>query len=201
MSPTPTLPLMSISVDDLTASLSSSHIGQEAIELAALQAQLAETLFGQSISQPSRERPVTRKSSLTQPCNTPIISSSFTWAHVAELHRQCASSQNVDKSLLDNRDEADDKQMVEASLMSSSPLPQPLLSSPSDTVLQFTSQPCCAIPESCSSHSASTDPFYISQSEAARNCNARSHTVSGLPCQQPASVMQELLPHRREIHS
>ena len=32
-----TLPTMSISVDDLVASMSSNHIGQEAMDLAALQ--------------------------------------------------------------------------------------------------------------------------------------------------------------------
>ena len=36
---------MSLSVDDLISSFSSSHIGQEATDLAQLQAQLAETLF------------------------------------------------------------------------------------------------------------------------------------------------------------
>jgi hypothetical protein len=37
LNPRSALPPMSISIDDLTSSLSSSHIDQEAIELAALQ--------------------------------------------------------------------------------------------------------------------------------------------------------------------
>ncbi|KAG1739885.1 uncharacterized protein EDB91DRAFT_1082259 [Suillus paluster] len=41
---------MSMSVDDLVASLNANHIGQEAIDLAALQAQLAQTLFAHQIS-------------------------------------------------------------------------------------------------------------------------------------------------------
>ncbi|KAI6105368.1 hypothetical protein F5141DRAFT_1216165 [Pisolithus sp. B1] len=44
---------MSISVDDLVASLSSNHIGQEALELAALQAQLAQTLLVHQFSSSS----------------------------------------------------------------------------------------------------------------------------------------------------
>lgn len=44
---------MSISVDDLVASLSSHHIGQEALELAALQAQLAQTLLAHQFSSSS----------------------------------------------------------------------------------------------------------------------------------------------------
>ncbi|KAF9246843.1 hypothetical protein BU15DRAFT_69704 [Melanogaster broomeanus] len=41
---------MSLSVDDLVASLSANHIGQEAMDLAALQAQLAQTLLAHQLS-------------------------------------------------------------------------------------------------------------------------------------------------------
>ncbi|KAJ7179501.1 hypothetical protein C8R46DRAFT_1345836 [Mycena filopes] len=41
---------MSLSMDDLCASLSSSHVGQEAMDLAALQVQLAQTLFCHSMA-------------------------------------------------------------------------------------------------------------------------------------------------------
>jgi hypothetical protein len=41
---------MSVSVDDLVASLSANHIGQEATDLAALQAQLAQTLLTHQLS-------------------------------------------------------------------------------------------------------------------------------------------------------
>ncbi|KAF8450926.1 hypothetical protein L210DRAFT_257981 [Boletus edulis BED1] len=49
--PSPPPPLiMSLSVDDLVASLSANHIGQEAIDLAALQAHLAQTLLTHQLS-------------------------------------------------------------------------------------------------------------------------------------------------------
>jgi hypothetical protein len=139
------------------------------------------------------------------------MSSSFTWAHVAELHRQFAASQNLDISVVDNTDEVDeDERMVEDLLVPSSPLStnrlssQVLLPSSSVTVPQFTSQPCCATTESSPSSFASTDPFYIAQSEAVRGCSTRSRSAFsqfGLPSQQSPFVMQEPFPFRHEIHS
>lgn len=170
---------------------------------------MAQTLFGQSISQPSSQQPATRKSSLTQPCNTPTMSSSFTWAHVTELHRQIAVSHNVDTSVLHSNDEVDeDERMVEDLLAQSSPLSTCRLTSQllpppaSVTISQYTSQSSCSTPESFSSSFTSTDPFYIAQCEAGRNC--RSHSVfsqSGLPSQQSSFVMSEPSPRRRETHS
>lgn len=57
---------MSFSVDDLVASLGASHIGQEAMDLAALQAQLAATLF------PARAAASHHHHHHHQPCTTPL---------------------------------------------------------------------------------------------------------------------------------
>ncbi|KAF9004778.1 hypothetical protein BDQ17DRAFT_1325570 [Cyathus striatus] len=76
----PLYPQMTISVDDLVSSLNSSHIGQEAMDLAALQAQLAQAFFNQFPSS-AAPTPIPRKRSThTQPCNTPTASSfSYHW--------------------------------------------------------------------------------------------------------------------------
>ena len=171
---------------------------------------MAQTLFSQSISQPSSQQPVTRKLSLTQPCNTPTMSSSFTWAHVADLHRQFAVSQNVDTPVLDGSDEVDkDERMVEDLLVPSSPLStnqltsQLLLPPAPVAISQYTSHPYYSTLDSPSSFT-STDPFYIAQSEAGRNCSTLSRsTISQLepPSQQSPFVISEPFPHRRETHS
>jgi hypothetical protein len=124
------------------------------------------------------------------------MSSSFTWAHVAELHRQFAVSQNIDTDDVD-----EDERMVEDLLVPSSPLSTNCLTSQLLLPSTAPTQPCCATPESIF---ASTDPFYIAQSEAARSCSTRSHSPFskfGLPSQQSPFVVQEPFPRRRDIHS
>ena len=68
---------MSLSVDDLVSSLSSSHIGQEAIELAALQEYLRQTGFGRPQADPSSSsmnmKTPRRRTSYAQLSNTPTV--------------------------------------------------------------------------------------------------------------------------------
>ncbi|KXN84128.1 hypothetical protein AN958_00398 [Leucoagaricus sp. SymC.cos] len=155
---------MSLSVDDLVSTLSSSHIGQEAIDLAALH--LAQTLFASSANARQIQRPN------TQTCNTPIArtpSTSFSFSHVP-------ARGSTDDNMMDSEDE----RMVEELLMPSSPVaaPQPFAA----TGAQFTGassaqRPMSPVPQSHlssyfpvssepspSSASAftSTDPFYLS---------------------------------------
>ncbi|KAN0097831.1 hypothetical protein V8E55_002277 [Tylopilus felleus] len=103
---------MSVSVDDLVASLSANHIGQEATDLAALQAQLAQTLLTQQLSlSPSPPHTsafvhgvsvnvVRRDPTSVQHCTTPTArtpsSASCTWPlptpdHTDHAHRRSFS--------------------------------------------------------------------------------------------------------------
>ncbi|KAF8164838.1 hypothetical protein B0H34DRAFT_214198 [Crassisporium funariophilum] len=118
---------MSFSVDDLVNSLSSSHIGQEATDLATLQAQLSQTLFGgpsvPSSSSSARQVP-SRGRQHTQPCNTPLArtpSSSFSGWNL-DTRRAPSSNRRAD-SYLDDMEE--DERMVEELLIPSSPLSTP----------------------------------------------------------------------------
>ncbi|KAF8654699.1 hypothetical protein AX16_003450 [Volvariella volvacea WC 439] len=122
---------MGLSVDDLVSSLSASHIGQEAMDLAALHAQLAQLLFCQSA--PSSTSYSTRR---TQPCNTPTRrtpSSSFSCTDaqrdsILSSLRGAASEDAMRSSSAgmhhsSERDEMEeDERMVEDLLIPSSPM-------------------------------------------------------------------------------
>ncbi|KDR74446.1 hypothetical protein GALMADRAFT_141483 [Galerina marginata CBS 339.88] len=135
---------MSFSVDDLVSSFSSSHIGQEAIDLATLQvrsilllmndnadsnplqAQLAETLFsGSNYSAPhGRQTSLSTRGRTqnTQPCTTPThrtpsLSSSFNHGWNMDTGRGRGNS--VSSTYLDDMEE--DERMVEELLIPSSP--------------------------------------------------------------------------------
>ncbi|KAJ3017731.1 hypothetical protein NUW54_g514 [Trametes sanguinea] len=113
---------MSLSVDDLVQSLKSNHIDQEAIELAALQAQLSQTLFTQTLSSP-----VPFNSPRAAPLNTPISctpSSSISWeaADATWGNRGSTSSSkmrcSIDESQRESDDMDEDERMVEDLLFS-----------------------------------------------------------------------------------
>ncbi|KIM42805.1 hypothetical protein M413DRAFT_10262 [Hebeloma cylindrosporum] len=118
---------MSFSVDELVCSFSSSHIGQEAMDLATLQAQLSETLFGgPSYGRQSQMRiPDRGRSKNTQPCNTPIArtrASSFSeWGNGVGMAVDSRHGSRSNSSAgFDDMEE--DERMVEELLMPSSPL-------------------------------------------------------------------------------
>ncbi|OSD01787.1 hypothetical protein PYCCODRAFT_1368854 [Trametes coccinea BRFM310] len=113
---------MSLSVDDLVQSLKANHIDQEAIELAALQAQLSQTLFQQPLSSP-----VPFNSPRAAPLNTPISctpSSSSSWesadatwgnrGSTSSLKMRCS----IDESQRESDDMDEDERMVEDLLFS-----------------------------------------------------------------------------------
>ncbi|CDO74149.1 hypothetical protein BN946_scf185043.g199 [Trametes cinnabarina] len=113
---------MSISVDDLVQSLKSNHIDQEAIELAALQAQLSQTLFTQPLSSP-----VPFNSPRAAPLNTPISctpSSSISWEATDATWGNRGSTSNskmrcsIDESHRESDDMDEDERMVEDLLFS-----------------------------------------------------------------------------------
>ncbi|KAH8830537.1 hypothetical protein DL96DRAFT_1593328 [Flagelloscypha sp. PMI_526] len=80
--------MTSFSIDDLVSSFSNGgHIGDEANDLQALQAQLAETLYNNSSS--SHGRPVPSRQPSQQPSNTPTVcrtpSSSISYQSVPDF--------------------------------------------------------------------------------------------------------------------
>jgi len=182
---------MSFTVDDLVASLSGNHIGQEAIDLAALQSQLAQSLYcPQQATTPAPNKPGL--------CNTPLAktpSSSYVpWAERGAGHpydtvvgyRSRSSSvttyprrsrqNSIDEANFDYAQQRDcdmddmdeDERMVEELLLSTSP--------PSQFPGRYSHQransnsgymaspPMASSPTTHSDgHFATSDPFYLAQ--------------------------------------
>lgn len=204
---------MSFSVDDLVSSLTSSHIGQEANDLAALHAQLARSLFNQPFHSTSTGQDIPRGQNYVQPCNTPTRTptSCFDWAPTTEANktawREC--------------DEMEDERMVEDLLIPSSPMlvnptNSPFPSSHNSMMSPTTAQMNQASPGPCAAESptslfASTDPFYVAQVIALQNGNSSPPSFfsqSGRPAshspflqqQHPQLQMQQKREHYNSIH-
>ncbi|TRM68583.1 hypothetical protein BD626DRAFT_565407 [Schizophyllum amplum] len=194
---------MSMSVDDLVSSFASSHIGQEAIDLAALQAQLAQVLFGQ----PNVEAaPVPAQ--YTQRCNTPIQrtpSSSFSFGHMQDSPRYMAESprtpssgpgswRSVDSYAAEDDDMMDEEErMVEELLLPSrqtrSPPQSPVPSKPfSSFSYPAPTSPLYSEPSAF----ATTDPFFLAQAQAQTSpMPSTFFAQSGHPSQQSPFLMQQ----------
>ncbi|KAI6035590.1 hypothetical protein F5J12DRAFT_32601 [Pisolithus orientalis] len=197
---------MSISVDDLVASLSSHHIGQEALELAALQAQLAQSLLAHqfSSSSPHFQHPhlsgphpctniARRDPGHVQHCTTPTSrtpsSSAFIWPlPVQELasHSRRSSISSIkmqqchEDIVLVDMDDADeeDARLVEAMVTPSDVPSKDALNSFS---VPTSHQLISPMDPSCSpSLFTTTDPFYIQTSQAAAAQQSLS-TAPGAP--------------------
>ncbi|KAH7931420.1 hypothetical protein BV22DRAFT_1115736 [Leucogyrophana mollusca] len=189
---------MSVSVDDLVASLSANHIGQEAIDLAALQAQLAQTLFAHQFSSPScSSSPYTqntvprRDPGHIQHCTTPTgrtPSSSFSWPSSgypsSDATRRRSSSfansyprrASVDEAWCDLDETEEDERMVEDILTPSSPQ-TPSFYARHPQGMQHPSKPSNYPPAPPPSYNVTPtteslftaqDPFYIAQLQAAQ---------------------------------
>ncbi|KAI0366425.1 hypothetical protein BV20DRAFT_1038383 [Pilatotrama ljubarskyi] len=192
---------MSISVDDLVASLNANHIGQEAIELAALQ--LSQTL----------SNPIPFNAPRAAPLNTPISrtpSSSFSWeaADATWGNRGSVSSSkmrcSIDESPRESDEMDEDERMVEDLLFSPSSPTSPSASfsraPPSTSAAPATSSstPASAlrqrkaslsmhmIPLEHSHHDlpspntslfATTDPFYLASLQSAHTHAPASSSV------------------------
>ncbi|KAL0581204.1 hypothetical protein V5O48_000792 [Marasmius crinis-equi] len=191
---------MSLSVDDLVCSLSSSHIGQEATDLAALQAQLTQAFFGQSSATFTQSPSKNSSSDADQPCNTPTgrtPSTSFSWGS-AEVQR--FTRRNVEETV----DDVEDERMVEDILIPSSPTPAGPSSTfghqPSFRTHRSHSRSTPISPPTSPSYGTdssiftSTDPFYLAQLQAMQTHNASSPTSVfsqlGRPSQQSPFVNQ-----------
>ncbi|KAG6853226.1 hypothetical protein C0991_005893 [Blastosporella zonata] len=176
---------MSISIDDLTNSLNASHVGQEAMDLAALQAQLAQTLFGQSIAHSSGPQRVSRKTSFTQPCNTPTFTN-FTHLTESQGTMSAPTSWSFDSS---RDDMEEDERMVEDLLIPRSPTASTLqysLSSWSKSHYTSSNQT-----SDSSSSFTTTDPFYLAQFQGQHQKTAPTYSafaeLGKLPQQSPFS--------------
>ncbi|KZT20672.1 hypothetical protein NEOLEDRAFT_1151234 [Neolentinus lepideus HHB14362 ss-1] len=161
---------MSFSVDELVASLKSNHIGQEAMDLAALQVQLSQTLFtSASTSQRHDAEPFH--------CNTPTAStpsSSFSWSHMS--HRRKGSVASI--SMEDDIAEMEEDERIVEELLFSPPATtsathhhnQRAPSSPiqasafthrnSGSSFMYTAEPTSIF--------ATQDPFYLAQMQASQ---------------------------------
>jgi len=193
---------MSISVDDLVASFSGSHIGQEAIDLATLQAQLAQTLFSQQIPSNMHGQNSRTDKGDGQPCNTPTArtpSSSFGFGQIGDIRRGSSSSMSrsrsrknsiVDETWRDVDEMDEDEQMVEDLLTPSSPsIMTPNFIHSHSQIPSSSRTPISSIHNTyAESPSASlfttTDPFYMAQLQALQNPQPTSiFAQSGRPAQ------------------
>jgi len=187
---------MNTSVDDLVSSLSGSHIGQEAMDLAALQSQLTQILFCQTIpSSPSKCHRTSRRPSQTRLSNTPIChtpSSSFSY-----VQNQNHFS-TLDEKFCRKEDVGEDERMVEELLIPSSPM-TPIHTSPHFTFPHsagsLSSQASTTnTPTLQESSFTSTDPFYIAQSQA-----LQSYYSTGAPSQHSSFLVHQA-PQRADSH-
>lgn len=103
---------MSFSVDDLVSSFNSSHIGQEALDIAQLQAQLAETLFGGNTPSSSRQR------GREYHCTTPIARTPASTSYMDSFMGQ---SRSRSSSISGRMEDMEDEMMVEDLLMPATP--------------------------------------------------------------------------------
>ncbi|THU78785.1 hypothetical protein K435DRAFT_699432 [Dendrothele bispora CBS 962.96] len=194
---------MSISVDELVSSLSSSHIGQEAIDLATLQAQLNQAFFAQPIATSSHSNQP--RDSFTQPCNTPTgrtPSSSFSWGQMMDSQR--LSRRNTDEhEFMRDLDDMEDERMVEDLLIPSSPVCPSSMASLNQTTAKPQNKGSMSFSPSSpqlnaeSSTFASTDPFYLAQLQSMQQNTPPPSVFSqlGRPAQQSPFMQQ---PQRRE---
>ncbi|OCH95885.1 hypothetical protein OBBRIDRAFT_830485 [Obba rivulosa] len=202
---------MSLSIDDLVSSLSANHIGEEALQLAALHAQLAQTLFSQHSSSAQN---VPRRGS-AQPVNTPLTrtpSSSFSLepgAHWPKSFEAMGTRQRrgtLSEEREPDIDEMDeDEKMVEDMLSSPPPsasaatLHFPPLSEHQPSTSQSSGypyvhlrrfsastapdqfSPSCDLPSPNASIFTTTDPFYMAQAQATQNTPTSVFAQAGCP--------------------
>lgn len=206
---TTSFPPMSISVDDLVSSLSSSHIGEEATDLAILQAQLAQVLFEQSIVGANAQQV---PQGYTQPSSTPTGRTPCSWGQDRQYWRPT------------DGDDSEDEQIVEDLLMPSSPGPTSQFSTlsqqhPPSAAYGYSTYSSTSSynPEQAREASpsasifTSTDPFYMAQVQASQTFTTSPQSVfsqGGRPAQSspfmvkhhPQTQVYHAPPQFREVH-
>ena len=185
---------MNISIDDLVSSFSSSHVSQEAMDIATLQviplplffslishdtnqSQLAKVIYYPSQGQPGVHS-VTRRNSYAQPCTTPTPTSAtasfhWEWEDTSRFRGQNTTPYAMRSSDID--DEMADEQSVEDLLNPHTQIQgqpgtpqrqQPTRYRPSGQLPPSFGSPVYDN-TSQSSHFANTDPFYLASVQAA----------------------------------
>ncbi|KAI0772519.1 hypothetical protein BD413DRAFT_612659 [Trametes elegans] len=212
---------MSASVDDLVASLNANHIGQEAIELAALQAQLSQTLLHQSLSSPipfnsPRGAPVTTPVSRTPSSSISWDTGDATWgprSSASGTKMRCS----IDEGQLESDDMDEDERMVEDLLFtptspaspsasfSRAPPPPATSPTPSSALRQRkVSLSMHMIPLEHSHHDlpspntslfTTTDPFYLASLQSAHAPSTSVFAQAGRP-----SAHSPFLSHSHHHH-
>ncbi|KIK94414.1 hypothetical protein PAXRUDRAFT_142894 [Paxillus rubicundulus Ve08.2h10] len=182
---------MSLSVDDLVASLSANHIGQEAIDLAALQVWTLYTPHPMAVN-------ITRRDPTNvQHCTTPTArtpsSTTFVWPlpeHIDHTRKRSSSSvqrQSIDEAWHDS-EEMDEERTVEDMVTLDSPrssnaYPWPHYQGdthgsstrlpPTPAPIPMTTSGMSSPIESCpSSLFTSTDPFYLQASQSTQQSHS-----------------------------
>ncbi|PCH41572.1 hypothetical protein WOLCODRAFT_137477 [Wolfiporia cocos MD-104 SS10] len=202
---------MSLSVDDLVSAFNSNHIGQEAIDLANLHAQLAQVLRAQPCSSsqsiPGRRYPRS---------NTPLArtpSSSFSWESSEFTRGRSSSSASAthrwgaEERAWDPEDNEDDERMVEDMLLSppassrQNAASSAAMSSGSEMLSRQSSMQHISssfgyaqneLPSPNSSMFATTDPFYTAQLQASQNPTSPLFAQAGrLPPHSPFGLAQQ----------
>ncbi|TFK56230.1 hypothetical protein OE88DRAFT_1641916 [Heliocybe sulcata] len=183
---------MSFSVDDLVASLKSNHIGQEAMDLAALQAQLKQTLFCATSASTSQQR----HDAEPYHCTTPTAStpgSSFSWSHMPHRRKGSVASIAMEEDIAEMEE---DERMVEELLSPSSPATtSPVYQHNQRAPSSPMQAPAFAHRNGASAYTyaseptsmfATQDPFYVAQMQAAQNASQNVHSFfaqAGRPAQ------------------
>jgi len=179
---------MSLTVDDLVASLSNHHIGQDAIDLAALHAQLAQVIFAQQSGL------TIKTAKQIRPCNTPTSATMppCSWHRISPIDDMESQDERMVEELLNPNSAA---QTYPGSPYPSYPSYQPYVSSTGHYQAQTQTASGChptfdpSLHQSCavtgpSSLFTSTDPFYIAQLQEKQR-QTRAHdgafTVLGRP--------------------
>lgn len=215
---------MSLSVDDLVASMSSQHIGQEAMDLAALQAQLRQTLFTQSMAAAANAQYRASRAG-TPICYTPT-SASF-WERPDFDRRRSnsvasmGSRQDHDEHEYESIDAMDEDERMVEDMLFDPPAPAPSTSyaasqmpPPSPTLYPRHSRKSSVtspfsnmhydVPPSNNSLFATTDPFYLAQLAATQNAAPSSFfSQFGKPSQQSPFLKGHPFAHRQtaaEVH-
>ncbi|KAF8121316.1 hypothetical protein EV363DRAFT_945844 [Boletus edulis] len=200
---------MSLSVDDLVASLSANHIGQEAIDLAALQAHLAQTLLTHQLSlSPSHPHAsafvhgvsvsvVRRDPGNVQHCTTPTArtpsTASCTWPLPVQEHtdhsRRRSSSyarrQSIDDGWYDSEEMAEECTVEDMGDACGSVTR--VLSTPSMPLSSSNTSP--PPDSSASSLFTSTDPFYLQASQSTQQTHTTFFSHVGMPSSHPPFMM------------
>jgi hypothetical protein len=155
------------------------------------QVQLAQTLFGQSMT--SSSAVAQRQDDYAQPCNTPTgrtPSASFSWSPMIDpsRHSEPSPRRSTEEHFRDETEE--DERMVEDLLIPTSPMSAKQQNAGAGRPQQ--TSPTYSSSEAAPSLFTTTDPFYMAQLQAAQNYGVAPPSVfsqAAFPSQQSPFMM------------